>query len=74
MLEPRKKEELIRREAHLLWLAYGKPEGRDKQHWAEAERLVDRIEEARDADKAGFGAEDPSTAEAKLGPGSRQCR
>jgi hypothetical protein len=57
-----------------FWLADGKPEGRDKEHWAEAERLVDRIEEARDADKAGFGAEDSSTAEAKMGPGCRQCR
>lgn len=52
MLEPEKKEELIRREAHLLWLAEGKPDGRDKEHWAEAERLVQRIEEARDADQS----------------------
>ena len=58
MLESGKKEELIRREAHLLWLADGKPDGRDKEHWAEAQRLVDRIEEARDADKADFRAED----------------
>lgn len=51
MLEAQKKEELIRREAHLLWLAEGKPENRDREHWAEAERLVQRIEQARDADK-----------------------
>jgi hypothetical protein len=54
MLEAEKREELIRREAHLLWLAEGKPDGRDKEHWAEAERLVERIEEARDADNAIF--------------------
>ena len=47
MLEAQKKEELIRREAHLLWLAEGKPENRDREHWAE----VQRIEQARDADK-----------------------
>ena len=46
MFEDDKKEELIRREAHLLWLAEGKPEGRDKAHWEEAERLVERIQRA----------------------------
>ena len=29
MMERDKKEELIRREAHILWLADGKPDGRD---------------------------------------------
>jgi len=52
MLEADKKQELIRREAHLLWLAEGKPDGRDKEHWAEAERLVKQIEEARATDDA----------------------
>jgi hypothetical protein len=52
MSDDKKKEELIRREAHLLWLADGKPDGRDKAHWAEAERLVQRIEEARDVDQS----------------------
>jgi len=52
MFESRKKEELVRREAHLLWLAEGKPDGRDKARWEEAERLVDRIEEARNADES----------------------
>ena len=58
MPESGKKEELIRREAHLLWLADGRPAAREKEHWAEAQRLVDRIEEARDADKPDFRAED----------------
>ena len=52
MLEPRKKDELIRREAHLLWLAEGKPHGRDLAHWEEAERLVERIEQAREEERS----------------------
>jgi hypothetical protein len=52
MLEADQKEEFIRREAHLLWLAEGKPDGRDKEHWAEAECLVQKIERARAADEA----------------------
>ena len=52
MLEPRQKDELIRREAHLLWLAEGKPEGRELAHWKEAERLVERIEQAREEESS----------------------
>ena len=52
MLEPRKKDELIRREAHLLWLAEGKPDGRESAHWEEAERLVERIEQADEEERS----------------------
>jgi len=51
LFEDKKKEDLIRREAHLLWLAEGKPEGRDKAHWREAERLVERTEGAHKRDQ-----------------------
>ena len=51
MIEDAKKQDLIRREAHLLWLAEGQPDGRDKAHWEEAERLVERIERAREDDE-----------------------
>jgi hypothetical protein len=47
------REQLIREQAYRLWLAEGKPEGRESAHWGEAERLVKRIEEARKADKSG---------------------
>ena len=58
MFENKKKEELIRREAHLLWLAEGMPDGRDRAHWQEAERLVERIEEARRQDQERFKSAD----------------
>lgn len=37
------REEQIRYRAYLMWLGEGKPEGRDKEHWKEAEAIVDRI-------------------------------
>ncbi len=46
-------EQRIREQAHRLWLAEGKPQGRERAHWEEAERLVERIEEACKADKSG---------------------
>jgi hypothetical protein len=49
---PEKKENLIRREAHLLWLAEGQPDGRDKEHWAEAQGIVERIYEQAERERA----------------------
>jgi hypothetical protein len=40
------REEQIAYRAYLLWLADGKPEGRDKEHWKEAESIVDQIPRA----------------------------
>jgi DUF2934 family protein len=37
------RDEQIRYRAYLIWLATGKPEGRDKEHWKEAESIVDQI-------------------------------
>jgi hypothetical protein len=39
----RSREEEIRYRAHLIWLADGQPTGRDKEHWREAEAIVDQI-------------------------------
>jgi uncharacterized protein YegL len=37
------REEQIAYRAYMIWLADGKPEGRDKEHWQEAEFIVDQI-------------------------------
>jgi hypothetical protein len=37
------REEQIRYRAYLIWLAAGKPDGRDEDHWKEAEAIVDQI-------------------------------
>jgi hypothetical protein len=49
MLDAR--EERIKAKAHALWEAEGKPEGRDREHWEQAARLVDE-EERRKAQEA----------------------
>jgi hypothetical protein len=41
----RTREEEIRYRAYLIWLADGQPTGRDKEHWKEAEAIVDQIPE-----------------------------
>jgi len=33
-------EDRIREEAHRIWLAEGRPEGRAERHWAEAKEIV----------------------------------
>lgn len=38
--EFRRREELIREEAHKLWEAEGRPEGRAERHWDEAKEIV----------------------------------
>ena len=47
MLDAR--EERIRAKAHDLWEADGRPEGRDREHWEQAAKLVE--EEERQAAK-----------------------
>jgi len=37
------REEQIRYRAHLIWLAEGKPDGRDSAHWKQAEEIVDQM-------------------------------
>jgi hypothetical protein len=46
MLDSR--EERIKARAHELWEADGRPEGRDRQHWEQAVKLLDE-EERREA-------------------------
>ncbi|MCV0397254.1 MAG: DUF2934 domain-containing protein [Rhizobiaceae bacterium] len=38
---PDDREQRIRSRAYALWEAAGRPEGREEEHWAQAERLVD---------------------------------
>ena len=59
------REERIRREAYFIWLRGGMPEGRDKEHWEEAERTIDRLDQLNRGNGEGGGA----TAGAPLGPG-----
>lgn len=42
MLDERERK--IRAKAYELWESAGRPGGREKEHWAEAERLVDADE------------------------------
>jgi hypothetical protein len=60
MLDAR--EERIRARAHALWEADGKPEGRDREHWEQAAKLVD--EEERETARANAHPE-PSAREGK---------
>jgi len=38
------REERIKAKAHELWEADGKPEGRDREHWEQAAKLVEEEE------------------------------
>jgi hypothetical protein len=38
-IPPPSHDEIVAR-AHRLWLEAGRPEGRDREHWAEAERQL----------------------------------
>lgn len=35
------REDRIRTRAHELWIAAGRPDGREKDHWQQAEREID---------------------------------
>jgi len=73
------REDRIRAKAHELWEADGKPKGREQDHWAEAERLIDA--EAREDERArqrGPGIDIAPSAEGNslgdirpAGPGAR---
>ena len=47
------KEARIRQQAYLVWLEEGRPEGRDKEHWDQAERPVERMDELAKEDESG---------------------
>lgn len=42
-----RRTELIRERAYRIWIEEGEPEGREEEHWAQAEREID---EAGDLD------------------------
>jgi len=44
------REQRIRAKAHALWEADGRPEGREREHWEQAAKLVE--EEERQAARA----------------------
>jgi hypothetical protein len=44
------REDRIRAKAHDLWEADGRPEGKDRQHWEQAAKLI--AEQEREAAKA----------------------
>jgi hypothetical protein len=53
------REEEIRYRAHLIWLAEGQPDGRDKEHWKQAEEIVDQMPSiVPDPEEAALKAED----------------
>ena len=39
------KQERIRERAYHIWLAEGQPEGRDKEHWELAKKLIEDEEQ-----------------------------
>ncbi len=47
------REERIRAKAYELWEADGKPGDRDENHWADAERLIDEEDRAKETSHAG---------------------
>ena len=59
------REERVRQQAYFIWLSEGRPEGRDKEHWDEAERTVSRLDELAQEDESGGVA----ATGAPLGPG-----
>lgn len=48
-LPPPTREQIVAR-AHRLWIEAGRPEGHDREHWAEAERQLSGFKPARPAD------------------------
>ena len=47
------KEQRIQHQAYLLWLDEGRPEGREKEHWERAEKIVERMDEISKEDESG---------------------
>lgn len=66
------REQIVRDTAYAIWEAEGKPEGRDREHWTQAEaRVAASVKDGEaklakaDAAKAKNGAEPKATAPAK---------
>ena len=56
MVEENSKEERIRQQAYLIWLDEGRPAGREKEHWEQAEQIVSRKDELSKEDESGSSA------------------
>jgi hypothetical protein len=53
MTDSPNRKERVRQQAYHIWLEEGRPEGRDKEHWEQAEKLVDRVDELAKEDERG---------------------
>jgi len=56
------REARIRQKAHELWESAGRPDDKADDHWAEAERLIDKEDHKGDADQL---ANEPNPREPK---------
>jgi hypothetical protein len=45
---PDNREDQVRKHAHRLWEVEGKPHGRDKEHWQQAEKELSSAEPGED--------------------------
>lgn len=59
------KEKRVRELAYFTWLEEGRPEGRDKEHWLQAERTVNIVDQLNNDDERG----ETLATGAPLGPG-----
>lgn len=44
------REERIRQHAFMLWNAEGRPEGKEQEHWRQAEKVIDEMDRQADAE------------------------
>jgi hypothetical protein len=47
MAHDKDRQQRIRDRAYLLWLNEGQPDGRDKEHWEQAEKQIAEEEKAK---------------------------
>jgi hypothetical protein len=53
MSETSSNEDRIRQRAYLIWIDEGRPEGREKEHWEQAEKSIQRQDELSKEDESG---------------------
>ena len=53
MPEEKNVEQRIRERAYLFWIEEGEPEGRDKEHWEAARRVIEDEDRRRAEEKGG---------------------
>ena len=47
------KEDRIRHQAYLIWLEKGRPDEKDREHWEQAEKTVNHMDELAAQDESG---------------------